>query len=114
MEKLNQIEAMLKVETNSTPSLIKLNAKKSSSSSLSTATITQKNSINNNQKAMKKSVSNHRIYHGSFDNSKQQTISEIYSGQNRILLSELNDIPFVRREYNSTSQVIKLKAFFII
>lgn len=100
MEKMNQIEAMLKVETNyDTRNL-------NTSSSLSK---TNKNSLKLSKiSTMKKSNSNHRIYYGSFDtnsgntSSKQQTLNEIYTGnQSRTILNEFNELP--RRD--STSQV---------
>ncbi len=81
MEKLDQNEPKLKIESNSK------HGKKSS---------------------MKKSNSNQRIFYSSFD--KQHTTSDMYStsGGNQPfrLTNETNDIPFARRDYNVHPQVI--------
>ena len=84
MEKPNQIEAMLKLESNQSNSKL---AKKSS-------------------KSMKKSNSNQRVFYSSFD--KQHPTAEIYgtTGGNQ-LVKLTNETLLASKDYNLHSQVKK-------
>jgi hypothetical protein len=88
MDKMNQIEAMLKVDTTSL-NQIKLKPKASAS-------------IN----SMKKSTSNHRIFYSSFD--KQHTVNDILTtnnSQQNKFVKEFSDLPLTKRDYLTHSQV---------
>jgi len=85
MDKMNQIEALLKVDN-------QLNKLKPKASIIS--------------KSMKKSTSNQRIYYSSFD--KQHTVNDILTTNNHQnkFIKEFSDLPLTtKRDYTTHSQV---------